>query len=399
MKRSTYFISARSHTADILGAELILALREQFNKVEGFGIVGTAMQRTRISSIATLEDCLHFGCHDRLASESESGVMAEHQQKLLQSIFQELDKSAPQTAILVGYSPLHDRLAAYFKQRDVPVVLYGMTPADGWDGIDHSQLGERIERALGMFPNEPEILRQAGIAYSYIGSPFRDRTERVHISRGAFGLADDALIVSFFPGSRVETLKSLLPLMDHAAQIIKRDHPNVEMLLPLSDFVYTEAKRDVLDRKRIRTEKDPLRFRYDPFLVLHGMALEMLSISDVAVTGAGASTIECCLLDVPFVPIVKNKMDVAADEPLCMLNQVTGEMLVAELDQDAQMVELVKRLKKLIDEPRERQKMIKAMASVKSTLQGFAAENAAEIIGHEVAKWNVKKRLKDPQPA
>ena len=81
----------------------MLAIREQHSKVEGYGIAGEAIQRTRIPVIAKLKDCLDVNLH-------ENGATTPEAQALKTSIIDELDPLNPQVAIFVGYSAFHQEL-------------------------------------------------------------------------------------------------------------------------------------------------------------------------------------------------------------------------------------------------------------------------------------------------
>lgn len=394
MKRPTYFISARSPSADVLASELVLALREQFTKVDGFGITGVATARTKIAAIADLKDFVRLGIHDSAQWNAEA--MA-----LIDRIEQELAKYAPQVAILVGYSAYHERLAQYFKARQVPVVLYGMTPAEGWHDVDLDKLHEHIDRALGMFPRPGEFLEKSKVAYTYVGSPFRDRTDRVFISRKSLGLPENRPIVAFLPGTRLDVFSRLFPIMSQTAKELLKKKADLCLLLPLSNFIFEAAKSQFFaaDKvKAIRQDSIDYHFRYEEFTVKRSMTLELLSLSQAAITGTGAATIECCLFGIPFIPLYHNSAE-KEQGPHALVNQVWNRQVVPEFDLAVAPSLLADHILGLIADSPERAKMLKDFDEVKASLQGFAAENAAEIIGQEIAEWHVKKRVKTTKTA
>lgn len=73
--------------------------------------------------------------------------------------------------------------------------------------------------------------------------------------------------------------------------------------------------------------------------------------------------------------------------------------MVPGFDLPASFTELSQRLLRLIDDSLDRSKMLKDFDEVQASLQGFAAENAAEIIGQEIGEWRLKKRGKDSKAA
>ena len=56
-------------------------------------------------------------------------------------------------------------------------------------------------------------------------------------------------------------------------------------------------------------------------------------------------------------------------------------------------------LESLINDGGERENLIKGISRLRSILTGFAADNAAELIGNDIATWSVKKKAKGSQPA
>ena len=100
LKRPSYFISGRSQSADVLAAELILAIRERFSRVEGFGIVGPTTVKTRIPELASLEDCIFHSFHQEGGLSPEASVFRSE-------LIEKLDDLEPQVAIFVGYSKFH----------------------------------------------------------------------------------------------------------------------------------------------------------------------------------------------------------------------------------------------------------------------------------------------------
>jgi lipid A disaccharide synthetase len=132
-----------------------------------------------------------------------------------------------------------------------------------------------------------------------------------------------------------------------------------------------------------KTRKDGLR-------VMPGMHLELLSLSTLAITGCGAITMECGLFQVPMMPIYSSSM--LQNGWHSLLNQTVGKAVVNEYGSDTPADQLLAVAKKLISAGPERDKMLKDLLDVKLSLQGFAAENAADYIGREIGQWKQGKR-------
>jgi hypothetical protein len=99
---------------------------------------------------------------------------------------------------------------------------------------------------------------------------------------------------------------------------------------------------------------------------------------------------ECGLFQVPVMPIFPSNLSQTGLRSL--LNQTVGRAVVPEYRSDTPVDHLLAVAKKLIKAGPERDKMLQELLDVKLSLQGFAAENAAEYIGREIGRWKQGKR-------
>ncbi|WP_176736660.1 hypothetical protein [Oligoflexus tunisiensis] len=381
MKRSSYFISARSASADILASELVLAMNDQFPKVECLGIFGEWSGRTRSTRLGDLQTCLNLGLHDK-------AQMSEEAKNFYTQLTQELEKNAPQVAILVGYSFLHHELAGFFKSQNIPVVLYEITPVGAIKGIDFATVGQRLELALGISPQGSELVQKAGVPYYYIGSPHKDRVDRVIVEAPSLGLLPNRPIVSIFPGGRVEGFQATLPVFQQLAESLSQEK-DIQVVLSVADQLIEDPSVKICNLS-LKEHMEKGKAQPQSLRVMPGMHLELLSLSALAITGCGAITMECGLFQVPVIPIYPSHMPQTGLR--CLLNQTVGKAVLPEYGSDTAPDQLLAVAKKLISAGPERDKMLQDLLDVKLSLQGFAAENAADYIGREIGQWKQGKR-------
>lgn len=361
MRRPTFFISSRSHSADLLASELVLALCDQFPKTEGIGIVGKWMARTRVSSLGTLDEiqaaCLSLGIEEGIKSLKET-----------------LAANLPQIAILVGYSTLHHELAGFFQQHETPVVLYEVTPQEALQGVNLSDAAARIKVALSIHKTGSAFIRAAQIPFHYIGMPYRDRVAKVAVKSSAFAFLSDKPLVTLFPGGYGDTLSKMIPLFGQFAAgiLASNDCQIVVSLREEQDFDAIVAKM-----------KQSLPKNASVHFVL-GMHLELLSLSRLAITGAGAITIEAAIFKKPFLPVYDQASRADADGFYCLVNQSLGRKLVDEYSDQTPQVDLQKTISKLLKDSPERQEFIEKLNAAESEFLGSAAENSADYIANEV---------------
>lgn len=378
MKRPSYFISARSVSADILASELVLALSDQFPKIECQGILGEWTGRTRSTRLGELSECLQLGLHDR-AEVSEEALTWTNQ------LYLEIDKLAPEVAILVGYSFLHHELAGYFKSKNIPVVLYEITPVGAVNGIDLASVGQRVDQALGTNIHGSELVKKAGIPYSCIGSSHKDRVDRVIVDPQSLGFKGGHKIVSIFPGGRAEGFQTMLPVFQQLAESLALE-AGVQVVLSVADNLIEDSSIKLFG-KSLEHYIQESHGNSGAIRVVRGMHLELLSLSSLAITGCGAITVEASLFQVPILPIFPASEGAIQNPPLSMINQILGQSLLKEYSSSTPSSELLTCARELIGPSPRRESLIKNMAELSLSIKGFAADNAADYIGREIAHW------------
>lgn len=376
MKRPSYFISSRSASADRLASELILALSDQFPKVDCIGILGEWAGRTRSTRIADL---------NAFADVQDNPLSAETLTRL-EEVKREIQEWAPQVAILVGYSHLHHELAGFCKQLGIPVVLYEITPVQAASGIKPEEISGRVKFALAIHTQGSDLIHAAKLPYLYIGTPHKDKVDRVVVEAQSFKLSNAKPIVSLFPGGRPESFNATFSVFEGLAKAMLKES-DWQIVLSLADNIASAtAIREKVDAFVKSLPKD----RSDRCLVLNGMHLELLSLSKLAVTGCGAISIECGLSQVPFLPIYWPNP--AQKGFYSLLNQSVGKEIVKEFPASTPLPQLMQAAKDAVLPGPARDQMTESLHSAKNSFAGYAAEHAADYIGRELGKWKQSKR-------
>ncbi len=395
MKRSSYFISARSVSADLLASELILALSDQYQRLDAYGILGEWSGRTRAHKIGDLSKCLNLSLHDQEILNPE-GLQFRTE------FLHQISETPFSLAILVGYSYFHHELAALFKKLSVPVVLYEMTPTAAIGSLNLDTVRARIDVALGVTPQGSDFIKKAGVPYFYIGSPHKDRVDRVVVGPASLGLRNDLPLITLFPGGRAEGVEASFPVFRSLAERFAEDS-KVQVVICIAEMLGKDAETRYRG-KSLEQITEELGQHKNSIKLVVGMHLELLSLSRLAICGAGAITMECGLFGVPALSLYtehESKAEGAASaRPLySLLNQSTGHALIAEAPANTPLDSLYKKARELFAEGPQRENTLKGLQEFKRDLQGFAAENAAAYIGREVGRWQQSKKPKDSKTA
>jgi lipid-A-disaccharide synthase len=146
---------------------------------------------------------------------------------------------------------------------------------------------------LCLFPFEPELLAQHGVAATFVGHPLADAIPLVPpraAARLALGLAESDCVVAVMPGSRRSEITAIAPTFLQAAVRLHRMRPGLRFVLPVAPG--------------LRALLDPLVVAHAPGLplqLLDGQSHRALAACDVTLIASGTATLEAALFKRPMV--------------------------------------------------------------------------------------------------
>ena len=156
---------------------------------------------------------------------------------------------------------------------------------------------EKIRRAadhvLCIFPFEPALLAQHGIAASYVGHPLDsvipEQPDRV-AARLQLGLQPEGPVLALLPGSRRAEVEHLAPLFFQAAALIRRALPQVQVVLPAVPVLQSR----IAELARAQGVDTWVK-------VVSGQSHAVLAACDCTLIASGTATLEAALFKRPMV--------------------------------------------------------------------------------------------------
>ncbi|QRY29941.1 lipid-A-disaccharide synthase [Variovorax sp. PDNC026] len=159
---------------------------------------------------------------------------------------------------------------------------------------------ERIEKVraaadhvLCIFPFEPELLAEHGVAGSYVGHPLANvipmAPDRAG-ARAAMGFAPDAQVVALLPGSRRSEVRYLAARFFAAAALMQKERPGVQFVAPIIPSLRAEV--EALLQASGMTGRVKL---------LDGQSHAALAACDATLIASGTATLEAALFKRPMV--------------------------------------------------------------------------------------------------
>ena len=184
-------------------------------------------------------------------------------------------------------------LEARLKKAGIKTLHFVSPSFWAWRPEKLLKLKAAADHVLCLFPFEPELLAEHGIAATYVGHPLAnvipmqpDRTA----ARRVLGLDENATVVALLPGSRAAEVKYLLSRFFQAAALIRKARPATQFIVPAVPHLLTQIEAAA----RVSGLGDALK-------VVRGQSHAVLAACDVTLIASGTATLEAALFKRPMV--------------------------------------------------------------------------------------------------
>jgi lipid-A-disaccharide synthase len=295
----------------------------------------------------------------------------------------ELEK--PQALVVIDSPDFNlSWLAPSIKRLGIPIIYYISPQLWAWRRGRIRAMKKVADRVLVIFPFEEQMYRDAGIPVEFVGHPLIDLA-RAQEPKDVFlrerGLDPSKPIVALLPGSRVNEVKRLLPVMRDAARQIAATSPGVQFVIArapsLDDDLFTSVRWGSLSPTEVLACTD-----------------DVLASADVAIAASGTATMQAALHGCPMVVVYRlspleyriGRSFVHVDM-FAMVNLIAGRRVVPELIQDACTPDAVAReVLLLLTDSTRADAMRAAFREVRDKLGGPGASGRAAAAVLDVAR-------------
>jgi lipid-A-disaccharide synthase len=300
-----------------------------------------------------------------------------------------IKENRPDLLILIDFPDFNLSLAGVARRTGVPVLYYISPQVWAWRSGRVKKIAGRVDKMAVIFPFEVSIYQKAGLDAEFVGHPLLD-VLAFPAARGSLSLdhaeSGGELVIGLLPGSREREVKSLLPEMVRAAEIIAREKPGTRFILPAAPAV------DVKELEKF------LRPHPVSISVVEGPAHKAITAAAMVIVASGTATLEAAILEKPMVIVYQvsllsywiGKAMVKVDW-VGLVNIVAEKKVVPELlQEEARGERIAAEALRILNEETYRRGMVAELARVRKKLgQAGAAERVArmalEMIGHKEA--------------
>jgi lipid-A-disaccharide synthase len=301
-QRKRVVIVAGESSGDIYGAKLAEAMSALSPQVEFYGIGGTEMERRKVKLLFSSSELAVVGVTEVLEKIG-------HIWRAWRQMKRFIREKKPHLAVLIDYPGFNLRLAKVFKANAVPVLYYVSPQVWAWRSGRIKKIARRVAKMAVILPFEAPLYEQAGVDVEFVGHPLLDILDQGltrEKARRQLGIAADARFIGLLPGSRGREVKSLLPPLLGAAEILAADFPRARFMIPLASAIDRDTVQGVVAQSGL------------PIEIVEGRAFEVMKAADLLLMASGTATLEGAIAGAPMVIIYR----------LSPITYLIGRMLV-----------------------------------------------------------------------
>ncbi|MBC8370462.1 MAG: lipid-A-disaccharide synthase [Planctomycetes bacterium] len=233
------FISVGDQSGQAHALKIITLLRQRHPnlKISGFG--SDEMQAQGVEVILPLADLNIMGFRDVL-------LRLPLFFRAIFSFTRSIKTSPPDMVLLIDYPGLNRHLLRIAKRHNICVVDYIVPQLWAWAPWRVADF-KRADALLSILPFEAAWYQSQNAKAHFVGHPIADELPPIHDN-------STSNIVALLPGSRRREIKSNLPIMLEAAQLLQKDNPQLKFILPHSRPQLAELINDIIKNCHIDIE-------------------------------------------------------------------------------------------------------------------------------------------------
>ena len=278
-------------SGDILGGDLVAALRRAGRDVALVGVGGERLQREGLTSLFDFSELSVMGIADVLVKlPSLLGRIRQTAAAII--------AARPDALLIIDSPDFTHRVAKRVRKAlpDLPVIQYVCPSVWAWKEYRAQAMLGYVDLVLAVLPFEPSVMQRLGGPKTiYVGHRLAADADilRVRAERGARE-PNAVPTILLLPGSRSSEIKRLADVMGAAAAEIKARHPQAKFLLP------AVSRQEQFIRQRISSWtvvpecETGDAFKWNAF-----------TQADAAIAASGTVILELAMAGVPVVSVYR----------------------------------------------------------------------------------------------
>ncbi|OPZ99689.1 MAG: Lipid-A-disaccharide synthase [Bacteroidetes bacterium ADurb.Bin408] len=292
----------------------------------------------------------------------------------------------PDALILIDYPGFNLRMARFAHQHHIPVYYYISPQVWAWKASRVRLISKVVRRMCVILPFEEAFYARYNYKVDFVGHPLIDALENEHNDSSARTFNDtysigDQPLIALLPGSRLQEIKKMLPLMLKATTF----DAGYQYVVCAVESIDISVYNDICKGSHVK--------------IITNDTYNVLRHAHAAMVTSGTATLETALFNVPQVVcynagylsyvIAKNLVKL---KYISLVNLIMDKKVVTELIQsDFNANRLLTEMKLITGNTNERKQMLENYATLRQKLGGGGASaNTAAIIYEDLKDYKAK---------
>ncbi len=358
-------------SGDQRGAEVAKSLLTKDPTLQLFGIGGEHMRTAGVKTYIDVKKLSVMGFFEPIRHLPRLLKIFSQIKKLLQ-------QKSPDLLLLIDNPGFNLRFAKVAKAQKIPVLFYISPQVWAWRQHRVKKIAQLIDHLAVVFPFEKDYYRNEDLKVTFVGHPLTEKIKQAptsDLAKTILSLSSNHPVISLLPGSRINEVNRLLPIMLEAVVKLYKYNPNLTIILALAKTITKQHITQILQGNDL-----PIEIIDNPYVAIQA--------ADLVLTASGTATLETALLEKPMIVLYKvNALTAMLIKRMLKIpyislcNIIAGKKIVSELLQnDVTAENLVKESLLILNNPAHQKNMKKNLQTVKQNLGNTnAAENVANI--------------------
>jgi len=282
----------------------------------------------------------------------------------------------PSLAILIDYPGFNMRLAAKFKDMNIPIMYYVSPQVWAWGKNRIAKIRALVAKMVVVFEFEKKMYEKENVPVEWFGHPLLEIV-RPKFERSAFlkkiGLSESDKYIGLFPGSRKQEISRILPVMSQSIQSLN------SIGNKFSGIVGCAGGMELAEYRQLGG--DHLKY-------VGAQTYDLMAHSEFNLVASGTATLECAMLNRPLFVLYKTSMityllakSMIKIPYIGLVNVVAGRKIVPEFIQsECNPREISSALRGYLENPSLIAEMKSDLSDIKSKLgPPGASQKVAEL--------------------
>ena len=313
-----YYLVAGEASGDLHGANLMRALKENDAHAAFRFFGGDKMKSEGGELVKHYADMAFMGF-------AEVVLNLRTILRNMKTCKQDILAHQPDVLILIDFPGFNLKIAEFAKENGIRVYYYISPKVWAWNQKRVLKIKKVVDKLFCILPFEVAFYKSWGMEVDYVGNPLLDEISRF-IPNALFlteNNLQDQPVIAFLPGSRVQEIERLLPVMLSLTDQLPGYHFVIAAAPAFSESYYQQF----IGEKQVT--------------LVFNQTYDLLHNATAAVVASGTATLETALFKVPQVVVYKgNPVSIAIARMvvkirfISLVNLIMDRKVVEELIQE-----------------------------------------------------------------